>query len=85
MKCFRFRAALPLAMTLALAAPLAFAQSTAPAAPASTAAAVHGPWSADQVRAMLMRQGYTAIETLKLDDGHWKAKARRTNGDWENV
>lgn len=82
------RLAMPLALALALAAPLALAQSVAPAAPAvpsSAAAPANGMWSADQVRAMLMRQGYTTVEKLQLDDGQWQAKARRTNGDWEDV
>jgi hypothetical protein len=79
------RLGLPFAIGLLLAAPLAFAQSTAPAAASSASTAAGGTWSADQVRSMQMRQGSTAIDTLQLDDGQWQAKARKANGDWEDL
>jgi uncharacterized membrane protein YkoI len=73
-----------LAIGLLLGAPLAFAQATAPAAPAAAARA-SATLSADQVRAMLMRQGYTQVKELELDDGHWKVKARDAQGDWDKL
>jgi hypothetical protein len=71
-----------LTVGLLLGAPLVFAQATAPAAPAAPA---NTTLSADQVRAMLMRQGYTQVKELELDDGHWKVKARDAHGDWDKL
>lgn len=73
-----------LGAALLLGAPLAFAQTATPAAPA-VAAPANATLSADQVRAMLMRQGYTQVKELKLDDGHWKVKARDAHGDWDSL
>ncbi|NII11932.1 PepSY domain-containing protein [Oleiagrimonas sp. C23AA] len=41
--------------------------------------------SADKVRSMLMRQGYTRIKEIKLDDGQWKVRARDSDGDWQTL
>lgn len=74
-----------LAICLTLALPYAFAGPVSAAPAPQDVAGAQGALSADQVRSMLMRQGYTEVKELKLDDGQWKAKARDADGDWDTL
>lgn len=79
------RFVMPLAVAVLVASPIALTPPAfATPVPQATAKA-QGSMSADQVRSMLMRQGYTDVKELKMDDGQWKAKAKDSDGDWDTL
>lgn len=77
--------ALPLAIAMLAATPLMVVPAaTAAPVPQATAKA-EASLSADQIRAMLVREGYSEVKEMKLDDGQWQAKAKDDDGDWDTL